>query len=1682
MRTRLALAAALCLTTAAMADDYLWLEGESPTSKNYDAKAAGWGNKEFLSQEAWLNVSIDADKVDAECPKEGILLGYEFAAPSAGRYEVWDRIGFEFVRSAFEWRIDDGAWATVTPDELTTDLMEIEVWCEVAWLKLGDADLTPGAHTLQIRLRPGTKEENGQQKPDKILYASDLLCLYKGTFRPNGKHRPDEDWQTDEDRQAAQHVFDVGAPPDAAGERLEVDLSGLWQVCRYDEQEVTDRNGPTQTLPDADLAYWRAIPVPGNKFDTNKDLRLCHRLVYRARIDIPQSLEGRSLILRFPSLNMIASVIVNGQFCGWTKAMYALFECDITRAAKFGQANEVCVVIKDSYYAFSEAKSGRSCRLRFNTPVSWMGAQNFVNQDFDYPVGAAEYAQNAGILEAPSLVVAGSVYASEVFVKPSVQRMELGLEVSLRNPSPTDRSVRVVNTAVPVGGGAEKAFPPDVVPVPAGGETTYKASDAWADPKLWWPDEPNLYDLITRVELDGTVLDVRRTRFGFREWGWSGRLFTVNGVPWQLFADTTLLGGGRDPEAAIRTWREHGQNLWRFWGRTFGGLDKQRALDLMDEQGIVVRRSGIFDGQGANYLANIGKGSELFDNWIVQMEAWVREERNHPSILIWSMENEITYINSRNLGQADAVEPHIARAGEALMALDPTRPAMVDGGNCLKSKALPVNGVHYAESAWRYYPEEAYTLQQAYEAHTTNPNWNIWELVPDRPIFMGESFYARGSTPSAYAQFGGEGCFGGWGEYTRVGVGRLAKMLAEGYRWHGVAATHFWMSDGETNLHYNSWQPVAVLCREWNWTFGSGTEVVRTLRAFNNTHLGGDITVGWALTLDGKRVAGEDKVLSMPPGGAEEFTVRFPAPEVEQRTSGEFTLTCSRDGQEVFREVKPVAVFDPKDDPQPKLEAGRPVVLDPQGSVKARLAERGISFTEVTSSTAIPLTAKVVIVGSNALSPREATDPMWVSLASAGARVIVLDQESPLRYLAIPADCAATDFTGRVAFAENLSHPVFVGLDQQDFLTWSGDGVVYRNAYRKATRGAVSLVQCDEMLGCSALSECPVNDGLLMLCQLAVGEKLATDPVAQRVFDNLVSYCATYAPVHCATAVVMPQDKPAYRLLAESGLQFDPAPDVLAAISDGQHQIVVFDATPDNLQTLAGARDKVRAFAENGGWLMAWGLTPEGLAAFNALVGVDHVVRPFELERVGLPAVRDPLLAGLTVRDVTMESAEKIFPWAGDMYLVDDEFTYIVDLDDIAPFGELPGATASDKAAARAAAADWPRNMVNGFTSADAWKLIHYMGTGSPRRTFTLPREETIDRLSIVLNTHYSIATQVRLYFDDDPAPLVLATQPNGERQDFDIEPRPARKLTVELAEFDKPGEVTGIDNLWLHVVRPPEWREKVKPLLNIGGLVKYPMGKGGLVLNQISAKDTEPVPDNLQKKRVIVATLLRNLHAVFAGGNVLTAANLSFQPIAINEQCNQYLTADRGWFEGARDLSHLPHGDVVLDGVPYTIRDFKTSPLPSCVMLGGPGVRGQMANEVTGLRVGAKADVLYFLHTMNRGEEWRARGEDDAPPAVFRYVVHYADGQTAEVPVLYGRGVGPWVSKEPAGLPEAAVAWAAPFPADESGDQAVLYQLQWPNPRPGVEIASVDLTYGPDGSRYGVPALVALTVGRQGG
>jgi beta-galactosidase len=1659
----------------APAADYVWLEAEASTRANVKFKVGAWGHPEYLSGGKWLHAGIEPKDMEKTIPEGGALLAYDFKATKAGDYAVWIRLGYEFVRSPLEWRLDDGKWSRVAPDQLTTDLMLLQDWNEVAWLNAGKVALKEGKHTLEVRFPRPYKQDKGKKVPDRILFGLDCFCLSRTPFIPNGPHRPDARWQTDSDRAAAKKVFTL--KPAKGAERAVLHLGGTWQVARWDEVTVKDRTGPTRALPPGHAGLpWKAIAVPGNRDEVRPDLTFCHRFIYRTRVKVPAEMKGRSFFLRFPSTVLIASCLVNGKYCGYSKAPCAPWDCDISSAVKPGEVNEVCLVIKDLYYALAQTGEGKSVRYAFNLPHQWFFAGGLnASRYADFPV--LYHVRASGILETPSLVSTGLVYTSDVFARPSVKKKELGLEVSVKNPTGKALKVSIANEVVPLGGDrAEKTFKALEASVPAGEEKTLQLAEGWKKPKLWWPDDPRQYEVVTRLSVAGKVVDVQRTKFGFREWGWKGKTFTLNGIPWHLRADLTGNEATDKPLEAVKAWRRTGQNMFRYWGhKPWTGTSRKETLDFFDAHGVPVRCSGIFDGQVASYVLIEQKNGKhvarkaLFDNWIEQLRAWVKAERNHPSIFIWAIENEITYINTRNLGWLDFVEPEIRRAAQAVMKMDPTRPAMIDGGDALRDRSLPVYGNHYNEFALREYPDEAYTLKLA-QRRFKMPGRDPWPIGEDKPLFLGESFFASGYQPSAFSQVAGEGAFLGWQE-AQKGAGLFAKMLSEGYRWWGVAAFHFWLGPDRAEAHYNSWQPVCVLCREWDWTFGSRQRVKRTLRIFNDTRFGAPITMRYVVKVAGKEVARGSATRAIALGGTHDRDAEFEVPAVKGRTAGEMVLTCERGGKEVFREVKKLWVIPVDAVPRPKLTAKELVVLDPKGVVKARLKKRGIPFTEVKSFDALPR-AKVVVVGPNALTARQATDPRWQALAAGGARVLVLDQDNPLHYQAVPADLEVSDHAGRIAFSENLEHPIFRGLDQPDFFCWSGDHIVYRNAYKKA-RGAHSLVQCDEELSCSALTECPVRDGLLVLSQLALGARLGRDAVAQRLFDNLLDYCAGYRPPARKTALVFARDDLRAKMLAATGLQHTHVRDVLAAVKDKRNDIVVVDATPAKLKKLADNRASLEAFNARGGWLMLWGVTPEGLASFNTVVGQNHVIRPFRLERVTLPAMRDPILSGLTMRDVVLLSTRKIFPWSGDLYPSNDVFTHVVDLDDIAPFCSCPKQ-----------AYGWSQ-MTNGLVSADAWVFIfshNLKDDPRPRWTARLPKEEEVVKFTIVPNTFYHHITKLRLIFDGKEKDAVtLDLKPAMVKQDFAINlKRKVKRITLHPLEWKTVGKapVISIENLWIWVKRSPEYRKQVVPLLNIGALVKYRRGKGGILLNQLRIQAREENPVNVEKKQTIAATLLRNLGAVFAGGKTLIAgANLRYQPIPLGEKCNQFLTADKGWLKGKQDLKHFPVGEVRLTGVTYRVRDFRTSPLPACIMLAGPDARGTLPREVKGIPVGRKADVLFFLHTFHQVRDWKpGSGAEAKPPVVFKYVVHYADAKTAEVPVQLTRGVGRWVLEKPQGLPGAAVAWAAPF-TKESAQQAVVYQMPWKNPRPGVAIKSIDVAYdAKGGSAYGVPAVLGIT------
>ena len=154
--------------------------------------------------------------------------------------------------------------------------------------------------------------------------------------------------------------------------------------------------------------------------------------------------------------------------------------------------------------------------------------------------------------------------------------------------------------------------------------------------------------------------------------------------------------------------------------------------------------------------------------------------------------------------------------------------------------------------------------------------------------------------------------------------------------------------------------------------------------------------------------------------------------------------------------------------------------------------------------------------------------------------------------------------------------------------------------------------------------------------------------------------------------------------------------------------------------------------------------------------------------------------------------------------------------------------------------------MVNGMVSADGWKyIVNVPAPANPPLDWLLklPKEQEIIEMEWIGNTFYYPVTRVELILDGKQK-ASFKVKPNNEAQMFAIDPPLRGKdITLRLADWDKvPGKAG--DRAGQHPRSRRSGRrsftEKVRPMLNIGALMEYPRGAGGIVLCNLLFKDAE--------------------------------------------------------------------------------------------------------------------------------------------------------------------------------------------------------------------------------------------------
>ncbi len=230
-----------------------------------------------------------------------------------------------------------------------------------------------------------------------------------------------------------------------------------------------------------------------------------------------------------------------------------------------------------------------------------------------------------------------------------------------------------------------------------------------AKPHRWDVNAPYLYTLETELLKGGKVADRVTTRFGVRECAWDvDRGFFLNGRGIKLLGACLHHDLGCIGTAMHRRALQRQLEILQAAGfnaiRTSHNIPAPELLELCDEMGLMVLDEAFDKWRGRPGSAGYGA---YFDEWNTRdLTDWVKRDRNHPSVVIWSIGNEIGEQGART-PEAYAANEELARhLADVVRANDPTRPVTCGCNspkkdNCVyTSGALDVIGMNYRAYAY----------------------------------------------------------------------------------------------------------------------------------------------------------------------------------------------------------------------------------------------------------------------------------------------------------------------------------------------------------------------------------------------------------------------------------------------------------------------------------------------------------------------------------------------------------------------------------------------------------------------------------------------------------------------------------------------------------------------------------------------------------------------------------------------------------------------------------------------------------------------------------------------------------------------------------------------------------------------------------------------------------------------
>jgi beta-galactosidase len=402
---------------------------------------------------------------------------------------------------------------------------------------------------------------------------------------------------------------------------------------------------------------------------------------YRKTFTLDSSYANKRILIRFDGAYMNSQVWVNGTSLGIRPYGYISFEYDITSNVTVDGTPNVIAV-----------------KLNNNQPTSrWYSGSGIYRNVWLLALNPVHIPSNGVFLTTPTV----SSTSASITVSTDVQ-----------NQSTSSQSATVTTTIYDASGASVATNTSAASTIAANATSTVSQSLTVANPQLWSTTSPTLYQAKVEVKVGSTTVDTYVSPMGFRSVAFSSTSgFSLNGQNLKLRGvcnhhDLGSLGSAinyRAIERQIQVLKSMGVNAIR----TSHNPPAPELLDVCDREGILVMDEA-FDCWETQKVSN--DYHLYFKQWAqTDLQEFVRRDRNHPSVIMWSVGNEIpspTAATATNLKNW-------------VLAIDPSRPvtwaavAMSSAAARAAAAVLDLQGYNYGEYLYD-------------KDHSSNPTWKIF--------------------------------------------------------------------------------------------------------------------------------------------------------------------------------------------------------------------------------------------------------------------------------------------------------------------------------------------------------------------------------------------------------------------------------------------------------------------------------------------------------------------------------------------------------------------------------------------------------------------------------------------------------------------------------------------------------------------------------------------------------------------------------------------------------------------------------------------------------------------------------------------------------------------------------------------------------------------------------------------